>query len=108
MATCRFQGCEAVDVSEVLPLGWTLVLFETRRPPALDEGYGEGYGDRSHTDKGNDVGVEPGFAIPRAIQIERHRTVLCPDHAIHVAQLCGLLPPAACAEPAASGYVTFD
>jgi len=96
MATCRFQGCEAVDVSEVLPLGWTLVLFETRRPVALDE-----------SDTGDDVGVEPGFAIPRGIQIERHRTVLCPDHAIHVAQLCGLLPPAACAEPAASGYVTF-
>jgi hypothetical protein len=100
MATCRFQGCEAVDVSEVLPLGWTLVLFETRRPPALGAGLDDG-------DEGDDVGVEPGFAISHGIQIERHRTVLCPDHAMHVAQLCGVLPPAACAEPAATGYVRF-
>jgi len=97
MATCRFQGCEAVDVSEVLPLGWTLVLFETRRPPEPDLGL----------DEEDDVGVEPGIAISRGIQIERHRTVLCPDHAMHVAQLCGVLPPAACAEPAATSYVGF-
>jgi hypothetical protein len=97
MATCRFQGCEAVDVSEVLPLGWTLVLFETRRPSATGIGL----------DEGEDLGAEPGFSIPRGIQIERHRTVLCPDHAMHVAQLCGLLPPPACAEPAAAGYVRF-
>jgi len=94
MATCRFQGCEAVDVSEVLPLGWTLVLFETRRPPAA------GFG----LDEGGDRGAEP--RIPSGIQIERHRSVLCPDHASYVAQLCGVLPPAACAEPAAAGYVS--
>jgi len=98
MATCRFQGCEAVDVSEVLPFGWTLILFETRRAPALG-------GERD--DRG-EVGMESGFAIPRGIQIERHRTVLCPDDAMHVARLCGVLPPAACAEPAATGYVRFD
>ena len=97
MATCRFQGCEAVDVSEVLPLGWTLVLFETRRPPS----------DSVGLDEDEDLGAEPGPPIPRGIQIERHRTVLCPDHAMHVAQLCGVLPPAACAEPAASGYARF-
>jgi len=97
MATCRFQGCEAVDVSEVLPLGWTLVLFETRRPPAAAVGL----------DEAEDLDAEPGSSIPRGIQIERHRTVLCPDHAMYVAQLCGLLPPAACAEPAAAGYIRF-
>ena len=97
MATCRFQGCEAVDVSEVLPLGWALVLFETRRPPAASFGL----------DEVDDLDAEPRFSIPSGIQIERHRTVLCPDHAMHVAQLCGVLPPPACAEPAATGYARF-
>ena len=91
MATCRFQGCEQVDVSEVLPLGWTLVLFETRRlpqgPRLVDE-----------------LAAGTAFGTASGIQIERHRTLLCPDHAMYVAQLCGVLPPAACAEPATRGY----
>ena len=94
MATCRFQEYKAVDVNEVLPLGWTLVLFETRRLPTATVGF----------DDVGDLGAEAGASIPRGIQIERHRTVLCPDHAMYVAQLCGVLPPSACAEPAATGY----
>jgi len=63
-----------VDGSDPLPPGWSLVLFETRKP------------DRA------------------LLEIERRRILLCPDHAVHVAQLCGLLPPPACAEPHAPTY----
>lgn len=74
MATCQFSWCDVVDDSDPLPPGWSLVLFETRKP---DRGF---------------------------LEIERRRILLCPDHSVHVAQLCGLLPAPACAEPAEPGY----
>jgi hypothetical protein len=79
MATCRFPGCDAADGSEALPPGWTLVLFETRKP-------------------GDDL----------LLEIDRRRMLLCPEHAVYVARLCGLLPGLPCADAPDRAYRARD